>query len=282
MKSSGRGNHMSGLGGVLLTFGELQVAPNLLWQRPIVGPTPAIPDRFDPATGTYYPGVSPRNALDVPFAVLDNRETLGAELLLVYDPTPATWYWSWDRERREDAPFAASLDTVYRHQPTSRDASLVILADGSLVPSAAAPPAHDVWISTLAWSAAMAQHVRLSGTLFAGQDQARAGDPRLVTRFGGSLALLRGGLAVSSDLRIRDWGPYDYHKDFNLTYPMQWYGDVSYGLLRGAVGVADARLGLRWQLRVLDGFSEGYVTNPAAPRRLGTEAEALTYLEVRL
>ncbi len=282
MKSSGRGNQMSGLGGVLLTFGSLQVAPNVLWQQPIVGPTPSIPDRYDPASGTYFPGVAPRDAINDPFAVLDNRETLGGELLLIYDPTPGTWYWSWDRELREDARFAASLDTVYRHQPTSRDATLVILADGSQVPSAAAPPAHDVWQSTLAWSAALAPGLRLTGTLFAGQDQARAGDPRLVTRYGGGLRLLRDGLTVATDLRIRDWGPYDYHKDFNLTYPMQWYGELSYGLARAALGIADARLGVRWQLRFLDGNSEGYVPDASASRRLGREAEVLTYFEVSL
>jgi hypothetical protein len=282
MKASGRGNQMSGLGGVLLTFDELQVAPNLLYQRPIVGPATAIPDQYDPGTGMYYPGVAPRNALTDPFAVLDNRETLGGELLLIWDPTPATWYWSWDRDKREDARFAASLDTVYRHQPTSRDATLVILADGSMVASAAVPPPHDVWESTFAWSSAAWQGMRLSGTLFAGSDQARAGDPRLVTRFGGSVGLLRRGLAARTDVRINDWGPYDYHKDFNLTYPFQWYGDLSYGLSRAAFGVADARLGLRWQLRFLDGFSEGYVPDPAAPRSLGSEAEALTYLELSL
>ena len=65
MKSSGRGNQMSGLSGVLLTFGSLQAAPNLLYQKPIVGPTPAIGDHFDPGTGMYYGGVAPRNALEL-------------------------------------------------------------------------------------------------------------------------------------------------------------------------------------------------------------------------
>jgi beta-galactosidase len=282
MKSSGRGNQMNALGGVLLTFGDLQVAPNLLWQKPIVGPTPSIPDHFDAGTGTYFPGVAPRNTLNDPFAVLDNRETLGGELLLVYDPTPGTWYWAWDRDRREDATFACSLDTVYRHQPTSRDATLIILADGSLVPSPLAPPAHDVWQTTFAWSAALSPQLRLLGTIYAGQDQARAGDPRLVTRTGGSLKLVRAGLSVATDVKIRDWGPYDYHRDFNLTYPFQWYGDLSYGLALGALGVADARLGLRWQLRFLDGFSEGYVADPAAPGAVGSEAEALTYFLMSL
>lgn len=279
LRSSGRGNQIGAAGGVLLTFGSLQVAPNLLWQEPLVGPAPSIPDRFDPATGTYYPGVRPRNAIDDPFVVLDNRETVAGELLLIWDPTPGTWYWAWDRERREDASFAASLDTVYRHQPTSRDATLIILADGSQVPSPAAPPAHDVWQSTFAWSAALGAQHRLSGTLFAGQDQARAGDPRLITRFGGSLAWLHGGVLASTDLRIDDWGPYDYHRDFNLTYPLQWYGHLSYGLARAALGITDARIGVRGQLRLLDGFSEGYL--PAgSPQSLGYEAEVLTYVEL--
>jgi hypothetical protein len=282
MKSSGRGNQMSGLGGVLLTFGDLQVAPILLDQRPVVGPNPAIEGGFDAGSATYYPGVRPRDPMNDPFAVLDNRETLGGELLLIWDPTPATWYWAWDREQREDARFAASLDTVYRYQPTSRDATLIILADGSQVPSPAAPPAHDVWQSTLAWSAALPRQYRLTGTLYGGQDQARAGDPRLITRFGGSVGLIHQGLTAKTDVRVRDWGPYDYHRDFNLTYPLQWYGDVSYGLSRAALGVADARLGLRWQLRFLDGFSEGYVSDPDHPRSVGSEAEVLTYLAFSL
>jgi hypothetical protein len=281
MKSSGRGNQLGAVGGVLLTFGSLQVAPNALWQRPIVGPTPLIADRYDPATETYFPGVAPRDAINDPFVVLDNRETVGGELLLVWDPTPATWFWSWDRDRREDARFAASLDLVYRHQPTSRDATLIILADGSQVPSPAAPPAHDVWSATLAWTSALPA-MRLSGTLYAGQDQARAGDPRLVTRWGGSLQLARDGLLASLLVKVRDWGPYDYHQDFNLTFPLQIYSELSYGLPRAAFGAADARLGLRGQLRLLDGFSEGYVTDPAAPRALGREAEVLSYVEVRM
>ena len=102
-----------------------------------------------------------------------------------------------------------------------------------------------------------------------------------MTRFGGSFRIQRGGLAAGTILKIRDCGPYDYHRDFNLTYPFQWYGDASYGLPRSAFGIADARLGLRGQVRVLDGFSEGYVIDPSRPRTLGTEAEVLSYIEVR-
>jgi beta-galactosidase len=287
MKSSGRGNQVNALGGVLLTFGNLQIAPNLLWQKPIVGPNPVIPDQLDNTGNTYSPGVGPRNVINDPFAVLENRETVAGEMLLVWDPTPGTWYWAWDRERREDAPFAASLDTVYRHQPTSRDASLIILASGAQVPNAFAPPAHDVWQSTFAWSSALPGRLHLSGTAYVGQDQPRAGDlvhiERLVTRYGASFKLVRDGFAASTILKLKDWGPYDYHRDFNLTYPIQWYGDVSYGLpgtMQNQIGAPDARIGFRWEVRRLDGFSENYVIDPAKPHGIGTEAEGLVYILV--
>ncbi len=280
MKPSGRGNQFNGAAGVLLSFGSLQIAPNVLYQRPIVGPNPIVPGQLDMGTDVFSPGVAPRNVIDDPFAVLENRETIGGEMLIIWDPTPGTWYWAWDRDRREDAPFAFSLDTVYRRQRTSRDVTLIILADGSQVPAGAAPPQHDVWESTFAWSAALPERFRLSGTLYVGQDQARAGDPRLVTRGGGSLKLTHDGFDVSTLVKLRDWGPYDYHRDFNLTFPFQWYADASYGLPRGVVGLADARIGFRWQLRFLDGYSEGYVQDPSKPTATGLEAEALTYIMV--
>ena len=150
MKESGRGNHFGGETGVTCDFGPFQVAPKVLYQRPLIGPNPVINDYFSTSTGTYYPAVRPRNVLTDPFAVRDNRETVGFEMLLVYDPTPATWFHAWDRELREDARFAASLDAVYRVQPTSLDSGIAILADGTLAPFNAAPPAHDSWDVTLA------------------------------------------------------------------------------------------------------------------------------------
>jgi beta-galactosidase len=72
-----------------------------------------------PDTGKYYPGTSAEES------ELGTRSGCGAtarpsrsSCCLNWDPTPATWLWAWDNIRREDAPIAASLDFVYRIQPT--------------------------------------------------------------------------------------------------------------------------------------------------------------------
>jgi hypothetical protein len=282
LKESGRGNQASGLAGFTVQAGNVQIGPNVLYQKPLIGPMPAINDHFDPATRTYQGGFRARNVVDDPFAVLDNRETLGGELLIVYDPTPATWYGSWDREVREDARFAGALDFVYRHQPTSRDANIGYLADGTQFAFASAPPAHDTWDLKGTWVTNPAQAWKLSGLLFVGQGQARGDDARLITHYGGSLRLTWDKVLFTTSLLFHDWGPYDYHQDFNLTYPFQWYGDVSLGLGVPMLKMIGTRFGFRWQFRTLDDHSEGFVADPARPRASGAEYELGTYVNVSM
>lgn len=282
MKESGRGNQASGLAGVSLNLGNLQIAPNALYQKPLIGPMPNIADRYNAASNTYNAGFRARNVLDDPFAVLDNRETVGGELLIVYDPTPATWYGSWDREMREDATFAGSIDFVYKHQPTVRDANIGFLADGTPFAFDRSPPAQDTWDLTGTWVSNFAESWRLSGSLFAGQGQARGDNARLVTHYGGTARLTWNKALFTTSLLFNDWGPYDYHKDFNLTYPIQWYGDVSMGLGIPVLNMIGTRLGLRWQVRTLDANSEGFVVDPANAKALGTEYELGSYLHMRL
>ena len=110
LKDSGLGNQRNVIGGFVYNVGRVQVGPNFLWQKPIVGPMPGDL----PASGVGRP----RDIVDDPFAVRSNREMTGAELLLSFDPTPATWLYAWDNDVREDARLAGSLGFVYRHMPT--------------------------------------------------------------------------------------------------------------------------------------------------------------------
>ncbi|MDB4969357.1 MAG: hypothetical protein JWN44_5046 [Myxococcales bacterium] len=283
MKESGRGNHFGGETGLTCEFGPIQLAPKVLYQRPLIGPNPLINDYFSTQTGIYYPAVRPRNVLHDPFAVRDNRETLGFEMLLVFDPTPATWFWTWDRELREDARFAGSIDAIYRVQPTSLDSGIAILADGTLAPFNGAPPAHDVWDVTARFVANPRYQLRLSGAVWGGQTQSTGKDPRLVNRIGGEVKLWWQTWLLWTQLRFGDWGPYDYQRDFNLTFPMQWYGDLSYGVSSLLPGWLGTRVGVRAQVRTLDQYSEGYLIDPlGANSKLGMEYEIGAYVRLSL
>jgi hypothetical protein len=277
LRESGRGNHYAGQAGAAIQLGSFQVSPNVLYQKPLIGPNPTIGDAYDAQTGRYYPGVRPRNVLTDAFTVLDNRETLGAELLLTFDPTPGTWFWSWDREMREDAPFAAGLDLVYRHQPTSRDATIAILADGSAVPFGSAPPATDEWETSLRVVANPSRRLKLYGTAFVGNSQSGGEDARKVLRYGVDGSVLLDTLLLTAQLRLNDWGPYDYHRVFNLTYPLQLGGDLSYGLKRPVLGTVTTRFGLRGLVRMLDQYSEGLSAAALEEGLKGREYEVGAY-----
>jgi beta-galactosidase len=282
MKESGRGNHVGGETGVTVDVGALQLGTKFLYQHPLIGPNPQINDYYSNQTGLYYPAVRPRNVLSDPFAVRENRETEGFELLLVYDPTPITWFFAWDRELHEDARFAASLDAVYRIQPTSQDSGIAILADGSLAPFGGAPPPHNTWDVTLRFVTNPGHRIRLSGTAYAAQKQTTGIDPRLVTAFGGEAKLWWRTWLLWTILRFDDWGPYDYQRDFNLTFPVQWYGDLSYGVTSPLPRWLGSRVGLRAQVRELDGHSENYVLDPAHPGAVGLEWELGAYVHLSL
>jgi hypothetical protein len=278
LRESGRGNHYAGqLGAAVQLGGSFQVSPNVLYQKPLIGPNPTLADSYEATTGRYYPGVRPRSVLTDAFSVLDNRETLGAELLLTFDPTPGTWFWSWDREMREDAPFAAGLDLVYRRQPTSRDAGIAILADGSTVAFGTAPPATDEWESTLRLVGNPSQRLKLFGTVFLGNVQSPGEDARKILRYGLDGSVLLDTLMLTAQLRLNDWGPYDYHRVFNLTYPIQLGGDLSYGLKRPVLGSVTTRFGLRGLVRYLDQYSEGLTAAALDEGLKGREYEVGAY-----
>jgi len=282
LRPSQRGNQVGGSAGVALSLGTLQIAPNVLIQKPLVGPLSPIADRWDASTGWYYAGVTPRNVLDDPFAVLENRETTGLELLLAYDPTPGSWMWAWDNEEREDAAFAGSLDISYRMQPTSRDSNLGFLADGTLFSYDAAPPAQDVWEVQAKAILNPRGDLKLLLGAYGGTAQARGSDPRLLLRSGGDVRVRYRSLAWDTALKLNDWGPYDLHQDFNLTYPVQLSTDLSGGLAAPRRGKTSTRLGLSSKYRTLDEHSEGWFARPGAPDFRGYELELGTYIHLSL
>lgn len=250
LKDIGSGNMYNILSGFTVKVGHLEIAPNFLYQKPIEGPVPS---------GMLAPG-RPRNILDDPFSVRSNRETIGGELLLTYDPTPGTWMYEWDNDRAEDAKFAISADFIYRHLPTVQDAAIGILGNGRttfVFPGSA--PAQDLWEANTRIVSKLNHNLGVIANLYVGNGQANGNDKRTINRYGFDVRAIYKKTKIMAIGKFNDWGPFDYHRDFNLTFPLQLIADIStelgkpdWFLLPGT------KIGLRGTYRTLNKYSPRY------------------------
>ncbi len=287
LKDIGSGNMYNALTGLTYNIGKIQIAPNFLYQKPLVGPIG--PNYIAPAR--------PRNILDDPFSVRGNRETVGGELLLTYDPTPATWMYEWDNDRMEDAKLAMSAGFVYRHLPTVQDAAIGILGNGRttfVFPGSA--PAQDLWEVNTRVVSKINPEFGIIGNIYFGNGQANGNNARLINRYGLDIRTIYKKMKLITIVKIDDWGPFDYHRDFNQTFPLQLIGDWSV-----EIGKPDwfmlpgTKLGFRATYRTLNKYSNRYspvtilnnlgqfVPDPNAigfPN--GNEWELRTYIQINI
>lgn len=250
LKDSGSGNQYNFLTGFTYTIGKLQIAPNFLWQEPLVGAIDA--NTVDPAR--------PRNILQDPFVVRANRKQTAGEILFTYDPTPGTWMYEWDNDRTEDAGFAVSAGFVYRHLPTVQDAAIGILPNGrTTFAFDGSAPAKDLWEAYARVVSKFNRDFGIIANLYGGTAQANGSDARTIERFGADIRTIYKNVKLITSVKANDWGPYDYHRDFNLTYPLQLMADIS-----TTIGKQDwfvlptTKIGLCATWRSLDQYSPRY------------------------
>jgi hypothetical protein len=88
---------------------------------------------------------------------------------------------------------------------------------------------------------------------------ANGSDDRLIERIGTDVRLIYKKVKLTSVVKVNDWGPYDYHRDFNLTYPLQLMADLSYSVsVRKWTFLPETRMGIRGTWRSLDQYSPRY------------------------
>ncbi len=264
LKDSGSGNQVNFLTGFTYAFGNLQIAPNFLWQKPLVDPMPGdvgAPGRL-------------RNVIDDPFAVRANRETVGGELLLTFDQTPGTWFYEWDNDRAEDAKFAMSAGFVFRYLPTSQDAAIGILPDGrTTFAFPGAPVAQNLWEFNSRVVSKLNSDFGIIANLYVGTEQANGSlgpnssvPDRLIERYGGDFRVIYKKLKLVHSIKVNDWGPYDYHRDFNLTFPLQLMLDFSTTLGKPDWYILpNTQIGIRGTWRSLNQYSNRYSPNESLP-----------------
>jgi hypothetical protein len=286
LKDSGSGNQVHALTGLAVTRGLWQIGPNFLWQKPLVGPMP---------NAMYMEHLQgrARNVIDDPFAVRGNRETTAGELMVTYDPTPATWMWQWDNDTREDADLAASMGLSVRRHHTTADAGLFVAADGNVYAFPGATPERDLWTLRCRVVKRVGTSARMITHLAVGTAEPNSDDQRLVHMFSVDSRIAWPAVVVSGALKLNDYGPYDYQRDFNLTYPLQTWLDVSTTLGSPRwFDLPQTRLGVRATYRTLDRWSPRYmpegepepIVNEKYPDGLagGNEWEIRTYLHLAI
>lgn len=286
LKDSGSGNQYNFLAGATYTIGKFQIAPNFLWQKPL-----------EEAITADAVGGRLRNILQDPFIVRANREQVAAEILFTFDPTPGTWMYEWDNDRSEDAKFAVSAGFVFRHLPTTQDAAIGFQADRSSFAFPNSVPAKDLWEVNARIVSKLNADLGFIANIYGGPAQGNGSDARTIKRFGMDLRTIYNKVKFNSSVKVNDFGPYDYHRDFNLTYPVQLMGDISFG-----IGKADwfilpgTRIGFRGTWRSLDQYSNRYdsgattlnglgnvVPDPSASGYAnGQEWEIRTYLQINI
>jgi hypothetical protein len=283
LKDNGSGNQSNFLAGMTYTLGNFQIAPNFLWQQPLVDPMPndiGAPGRL-------------RNFIDDPFAVRGNRETTAGELLLTFDPTPSTWMYEWDNDRTEDATFAMSAGFVFRHLPTTQDGHIGFGADRNFLRFPNSAPAEDLWEAHTRMVSKLGPNLGIIGNFFYGNGQGNGDSDRLINRYGGDIRMIYNKMKFQSHVKINDWGPFDYHRDFNLTYPVQLMLDVSTSLGKPDWFILPSTVvGIRGTWRSMDANSPRFSPNQAPEFGLpaisavgfpdGTEWEIRTYVHINI
>ena len=266
---SGMGNKQEYEAGLILRFGDFMLLPRIMYRDNLVHANPTILPEI--SGGVLSPGTQPRDTDTDPFAVLGNREARSAEMYLTYDPTGATQFYDWDNDWREDAKFAFNIGGTYTEYPTFTDSYLFFFEPaGQNVPFGTGLPAEDVWAA--------------SSRIVMNPNPNRRYIFRLVRGFEQSTGNPNGGTAdfyqfhwkaewnrkhTFSGYYMKDaYGPYDFFRQFNITFPEQV--ELDYSMLLGGSGMqfgsvqdeqAATRIGIRTQYRSLDENNETFETN---------------------
>jgi len=259
------GNKQEYEAGMMINFGNFMVYPRVMYRDNLVHANPNILPSVGPG-GIVEPGLSARNRDDDPFAVLGNREARSAEVFLTYDTTGASFFYDWDNDYKEDAPFAFNIGGNYTEYPTSTDSNqFFFVPTSSNAAFGVGLPAEDVWSVSSRMVFNPSSRTKYIVNLKRGFQQS-TGDPDGGTRKFWELAgkVVLGNKHIIEGYAKKDaWGPYDFQRQFNITFPEQYKLDYSIvldgsGDQAGTTAGSGTRVGVRALYRSLDENDPGF------------------------
>lgn len=230
---SGAGNRREINAGARFIYGDFTAEGIFRWRKPLVDPMTAV--------GSY----TLRSNLTDPFAVYWNRETIEAEVVATFDPEGATYFHDWNVQDRENAKIAASLSFLYTFYAGPTDAGVFKAADGAwfAFPSGL-PEASGLWtLAGKVYSNPLpGLKINFDGRI--GTQQSTGESERLVNFIGLGLDMRYRNLFIGGGADFSAWGPEVWHRQFNITYPLQWHGEIAYGFDTPSMMTTETRIGL--------------------------------------
>ncbi|MEO1420738.1 MAG: hypothetical protein AAFU66_07285, partial [Pseudomonadota bacterium] len=139
--------------------------------------------------------------------------------------------YQWDNDWREDSSFAFNVGANYTEYPTPTDANLFFLPDVNVNASfGRGLPAEDVWTVSSRMVFNAGPNWRFITRLIRGFDQS-TGDPDGGTRDFYEIhgkAVVNQRHVISGYFKKDAWGPYDFQRQFNVTFPEQYRLEYTY------------------------------------------------------
>ncbi len=290
LRDQGGSNKMMATLGVAYTLGNLQIAPNAMFQKPLVGPMPSVAPLVDTEWTVnnyrgFYRGLSPRRGDQDPFTA-NARETYAGELLFTFDPTPSTKLHHWDEDNQEDAFLAGFLSLVYKNQPTVTDDHTYDDGNGNKNGFGKGQAAEDVYSGKLKVFSKPGKSTRAILSMYYDHKQSTGPtSDNPIDAYGGDVTLVYDQWNFKGGVKIDDWGPYDFQMQFNESFPLQTNLDISYGLSNLGVLEIDktSKIGIGASFRTLDDTNS---PQPDGITELDTqieyELELRTYISVNI
>jgi beta-galactosidase len=250
---SALGNKQEVEAGIRFYANPYMIYPRLLYRENLVDANPTVA----PTTSgsILSPGIDPRNRDDDPFAVLDNREASAAEIYFTYDPTPGTWFYDWDIDMIEDAPFAYNIGLTATSYESATDANLFFFEDAGANASFGQGIAKDdLWLLKSKMIFNSRSGLKSVFNWYAGTKQSSGKPGEETLEFfsvDGKLIVDKKDI-YSAYIKVDDFGPYDFYQQFNLVYPLQL--KIEYARLLDLLGdeLRSSKIGVKALYRTLD------------------------------
>ena len=259
------------------------IYPRVMYRNNLVDSNPTIAPSTGP--GGLNPGIDPRNRDDDPFAVLGNREVAAAELVYTYDPTFGTWFYDWDIDMKEDAPFAFNISLTLEDYKEETDANLFFFEEGGFnAPFGSGLTAEELWLlkSKMIWNPRPGLRTILN--VYTGEKQSTGAPSDADGNAFDTVEFfsIDGKMVVDNKhiyeayIKVDDFGPYDFQEQFNIVYPLQL--KFEYARLLDLAGEEESsKWGVRAFYRELDELSGGDFRDGENDYML----EVQTYFELR-